>query len=132
MRVRAIVEPARSLGRSADDLQGPALEGTLQVDANPNATPGTFSYAVIAHTRLQGGVVGVASAFVPLQVDKPWITAEVGKARTEQGTPTALTVKLKPAAGKTAACRVVLVGLPKGVTAQEVDAAEGSEAVTYH
>ncbi|HLQ36437.1 MAG TPA: hypothetical protein VK348_01450, partial [Planctomycetota bacterium] len=112
--------PGISSGQVAID--GKSDAGVLPLDANGEAALGTFQLPIVGTATVRGANLEVAAgAFVPLLVDKPWLTAQAGKARTEQGKPVALKLGLERQRELTGPLHAVLLGLPRGVTTTELD-----------
>ncbi len=68
-------------------------EGHIPINATGNAPFRTWKIAVVGSANV-GGQVSVSSALTDLEVGARWVTATIGKMRTEQGKPGKLSVKL--------------------------------------
>ena len=130
VRVRALWNPP-GVSAGLITLDGKTDSAVFPIDANSNATLGTFPFAIVASTTQRGGNGDLCSAFFDLRIEKPWIGAELGKARAELGEATELVVKLKPQPEITSPYKAVLIGLPRGVTAPAQDLAANAESVRF-
>ncbi|HEX6812645.1 MAG TPA: PPC domain-containing protein [Planctomycetota bacterium] len=119
VRVRALWNTP-GIGSGQVAIDGKQDRGEFPLNANGGATTGRFPIALVGQARFRGGSVEVCSDWFDLQVDEPWLTAEPGRVRTEQGVAAELRVKLKPARTLAAACKAVLLGLPRGVGCEPV------------
>lgn len=130
VRVRALWTPP---GLSAGEVvvEPGHEEATLSLSASGSAMLGEFPFAVVGTAYLRGGRLQVASDFVTLTVDEPWISGKLGAARTEQGAGVAMRATCKfthAAAGKAKVC---LLGLPRGVTADPVEVEPGADTIVF-
>lgn len=120
IRVRALwTPPGVNAGQVV--IAGKSSEATLPLEATTAAMLGTFPLAVNAACSRGGGVLDLASDFTELRVVDPWVTATVGKARGKQGETVELRVQLACKQALEGPCRAVLVNLPRGVTATELE-----------
>lgn len=115
VRVRALWNPP-GLSAGQVEIDGKADRGTFPLDASGSAMTGRIPIALVGQARSRGGSVEVCSDWIELQVDEPWLTADVGKVRTEAGVAATLRVQCKAVRPLTGACEATLLGLPRGVT----------------
>lgn len=108
-----------------------ATQGDLTMDANASAATGTYRMAVVASSTHLGGTLECASAFVDLRVEEPWLGGEIGKARTEQGAAVELPFSLQPTDKVKGPVQAVLLGAPRGVTAEPVEVPAGASTGTF-
>lgn len=108
-----------------------AQTGELTMDANASAATGTFRMAVVASSAHLGGTLEGASSFVDLRIEEPWLTGEIGKARTEQGAPVDLGFTLQPSDKVKGPVQAVLLAAPRGVKAAPVEVAAGATSGTF-
>ncbi|MEZ5966533.1 MAG: PPC domain-containing protein [Planctomycetota bacterium] len=130
LRLRALWSPP---GVSAGDVvvEADRDEATLPLSASPSAMLGEFPFAVVATVYARGGRLEVASDFVTLSVQQPWLTGSLDDARTEPGAGVELRASCKleqPATGKV---RARLLGLPRGVTADAVELDSGATSLVF-
>ena len=104
-----------------------ATETTILINANNNAPGGTKRIAVV------GSSAGytVCTALTPVTVEAPWVTFDVTKAETEQGKPVELVVNVTQAQEYEGTYKAELLGLPKGVTAPQLDLAHGTTELKF-
>ena len=120
VRVRAVwTPPGISCGQVVID--GKSEAGVLPLDANGEAPVGTFQLAIVGAATWRGGNLEVATGYVPLAVDKPWLIAQPGKARTEQGKPVALRLALERQRELPGPLHAALLGLPRGVASVDLE-----------
>lgn len=120
------VPPGVTAGQS--NVDGPGDRTSVPLSADGNAMVGRFPIAVVGETRLRGGTIVVATDFVELQVDEPWLTASAGAVRTEPGKDVDVRITIAPKNPLAGECRVQLLGLPRGVLcATGVCAATGGD-----
>ncbi|HEX5053492.1 MAG TPA: PPC domain-containing protein [Planctomycetota bacterium] len=128
VRADGFTEPVRvrslwttpGLGAGQVVVDGKSDSGELPLSANGGAMTGRFPIAVVGEARQRGGSVEAYSDFVDLQVDEPWLTADVGRARTEPGTGAELRIALAPKRPFTGTSRATLLGLPRGVRSEPI------------
>lgn len=116
------------------NVDGAGDRGSVPLSADGNAMVGRFPIAVVGETRVRGGTIVVATDFVELQVDEPWLTASGGEARTEPGKDVDVHVAIKPRNPLAGDARVALLGLPRGVTCEAAacPAAGGEVTLRLH
>jgi len=130
VRVKALWNTP-GLGSGQVAIDGKQDRGEFPLNANGGAMTGRFPIALVGTARSRGGTVEVCTDWIELQVDEPWLTAEPGRARTEPGVATELSVKIKPARTLDAACKAVLLGLPRGVSCEPVQFGPGDAEVKF-
>lgn len=101
-------------------VEAKAEDGTVSLSADGKAATGRFTIVVVGEARVRGGSVVVSSDFVELQVDEPWLTASCADVRTEAGRDVELEITVAKKRDVPAAGRVHLLGLPRGVSADDV------------
>ncbi len=130
IRVRAVwTSPGVNAGQVV--IPGKSNEIVLPVEATSAATLGTFPLAVSGTVGRGGGVLELASGFTDLDVVEPWVTAEVGKARTLPGNDVELRVPLARKQPISGPYRAALLNLPRGVTAPEIDLAADADVAVF-
>ncbi len=128
IRVRALWTPP-GINAGQCTIEANQSEGDLQLSADDGALLGTFPFAVIGSIARRDSRIDNASAFVPLTVDAPWVTARATAVRSEPDRAIELRVALT-ARRPFGAWQGRLVALPRGVVADAVDlAADATEAV---
>ncbi len=120
-------------GITAGEVTVPAgkTEAQLSLSARTSARAGEWKIAGYGYATIGGGILRISSALTPLTVAEPWMTATIGKARTEQGSPTELVVKLKPATAFDGEAEITLSNLPRGVTAPKLKIVADAKEVTF-
>lgn len=119
VRVRALWTPP-GVGAGRLDVPAGRDGDELLLEANANALLGPFPLAVVGVAGGRNDAFEQASAFATVQVEEPFVTARLGRARTVAGQPAELRLQLEPARSWTGAARAVLQGLPRGVRAEPV------------
>lgn len=130
VRLRALWNPP-GLSSGQVVLDARTRAATFTIDAAGAAQLGAFPYALIASVDQKGGVLELASEFVEVRVDQPWLEAELGKVRTEQGAPCDLAIKIERKHEFAGAAAAVLLGLPRGVTATPQTLAPDAKTLTF-
>ncbi len=130
VRLKALWNPP-GLGAGQITVDGKTGTAALLLSATAGAMTGRFPFAVVGQAGARGGVVEACSAFVDLQVDEPWLTADIGRARTEPGTDTTLRVKLTPRRPLPGPGRATLLGLPHGVTCEPLPFATDQQELSF-
>lgn len=97
-----------SLGKGKHDTE-------IVVSARSNAAVKTWPVVLVAEVREGRLVRRVSSQIVQLSVEEPWITATAQRVRTEQGSPTTLSLKLEPTREALANLRLEALRVPSGV-----------------
>ena len=132
VRVKALWTPP-GVGAGEVTVPAGASAGVLPLDANGNAPLGPFVLAVVATSTVGNEGFEQGSTFVEVTVDKPWLTAQVGAARTTAGTPCAVPLELHAEQALQGPLHARLLGLPKGVGAEPLalaaDATHGAFAL---
>ncbi|MBK8098757.1 MAG: hypothetical protein IPK26_16715 [Planctomycetes bacterium] len=130
LRVRPVWAPAGlSVGQTIVDAN--ATQGTLRLEASGDAPVGEFPCLLTTIARVDGAVCEHALPFLMVRVEEPWVRAEPGKARTNQGKNCELPLALTIAKAATAPYPAVLQGLPRGVTAGEQVVAPDATQVVF-
>ena len=112
--------PWKPPGVSAGEVSIAAnrTEATIPLNASGSAAARSWQIAAYGFVTINGGTLRTSSSLVDLTVAKPWMTAKLGKARTEQGVDTTLVVDLQNATPFEGKAIAELIGLPRGVTAK--------------
>lgn len=130
IRVRALsTPPGISAGQCL--LDGGQEETLLQLSASDSAALGNHPFAVVASIGSRGSRLQLASSFVTLSVDKPWLSLRSAGARTEQGKPIALPVDIAVARAPSVPYQLQLLGLPRGVEADALTLPPDATTATF-
>jgi hypothetical protein len=131
LRVRALWTPA-GIAAGQVAVAAAAEGGVLPLEASEGGALGSFPLAVAVGGGPREDPFEVVSAFVAVEVEKPWITAKTARARTTAGAPVDVAVALAPARALAAPYRARLLGLPKGVAAEPIEVAADASEATFH
>jgi hypothetical protein len=123
--LRALWLPS-GVGGGAATIAPGGTDAVLPLDASDSAALGEFPFAVIATGGDRNDPFTIASPFVTVTVDKPWITASARTLRARAGTTAELELALRPAREPAPPCRLRLLSLPRGVSADPVELAPGA------
>jgi hypothetical protein len=104
---------------------------TYQLNATGQAETRTWKIAVLAHAKVEEGLLYVSSQLAPLEVSSPFLSGKMETAWVNPGKPGKLTVSLqqnKPFEGK---AKVKLVGLPDKVSAPDKEITKDDQEIVF-
>jgi len=113
--VRSVWNPP-GVSASTPRLKGDQTEGTLQLDARPNAMVGNWKTALTATATVDGQPITIASPLFTIELAQPYIDFQIAQTRIEQGASGAIEVVASIRTTPEGPTQVELVGLPRGVT----------------
>ncbi len=91
---------------------------TIPLSASGSARPGSWHVAGYGLINRRGGTLRVGTNLAPLEVATQWVTAKIGKARTELGANAELAIDLTKGKAFAGDAKAELLNLPRGVTAK--------------
>ncbi|MCU0862412.1 MAG: hypothetical protein MUC36_01350 [Planctomycetes bacterium] len=131
---RVRVKPAWSppgLTTGQASLERDATNAELPLEAAADAPLGTFPLLLVASTRREQVGVEQALPFVSVQIEEPWSKLERGSARGRQGGTAELRLPITDRLPRRGPAPAVLLGLPRGATAEPVTVAPEAKEVVF-
>ncbi|NNM30414.1 MAG: peptidase, partial [Akkermansiaceae bacterium] len=118
-------------GPTSVDIKKGENEATIQINANGEAPVRSWRICILAEATTKRGPVLVSSRLQTLDVGEPYLGVKIEMAATQPGKNTDMLCKieqLKPFDGN---ARLILQGLPHGVSASEVSITSDSKEVIF-
>ncbi|MCB9782375.1 MAG: pre-peptidase C-terminal domain-containing protein [Candidatus Omnitrophica bacterium] len=115
------------VGATSAQIAEGATQTTLTLDAKGNAALGMSQIAVLG----KSGGIEVSSPLIDLEIQEPWVTFEVANVETEQGKPVEISAKVIHKATIEGEYSAQILGLPKGVTAENQSLSMGTEELKF-
>ena len=112
-------------------LEKGSSEAEMTINANSEASPATWNICLVGTLDTPEGPAQISTALVPLTVADPYLGMTIEMAATVPGRDLPLLVKvdnLKEFAGE---AKVKLIGLPHGVSAEDVPLAHGQSELRF-
>ena len=106
-------------------------EAMYNFSANSGAEVRTHQIALIGSTGVKGGTAYVSTQLTPMEIKDEFTTASMALAKTTQGYPTEVKVKLTQKVEFPGTAKVELLGLPSGAKTTTVDMTKGSKELTF-
>lgn len=106
-------------------------EGAITISANGNAPTAKWKTCVAGTVDLGKGATWISTGLVELEVAQPFVAGTLVRTFVDQGSEGSMTLKLEnkqPFEGK---AKVALVGLPQGVTANEMEVTKDDKEVKF-
>jgi hypothetical protein len=115
--VRMLATPA-GISAGTVTLRAGQHEGSMALSARSNAAVGRWPVVLVATATVGGVARTVSTGILTLEVEEPWITARLSRARIEQGASAPFTITLERRRAFDGLVRAELGRLPKGVSAE--------------
>ncbi len=96
-------------------------EGVVTISANRDAALAKWKICVVGNADFGKGPVWVSTQLGEIEVGAPFVSGQIQRTFCDQGDGTNITVKLEHKAEFAGKAKVTLLGLPPGVTAEEVE-----------
>ncbi|MCA8973589.1 MAG: PPC domain-containing protein [Planctomycetes bacterium] len=123
--VTALWLPA-GLSASTVRLTGDNTAGTMSFNANSRAATGRWPIVLLASATIDGVVQTVCTEVLMFDLQEPWITAKLPRARIEQGGRAVYEIELERNREFEGVVRAELGRVPKGITAEIPEIAAGA------
>jgi hypothetical protein len=102
-----------------------------RLNANGNATMRKWKIAIVAGAKVGTAVTYASSQLAGLEVAAPFLAGKLATTSVERGKTTKVTCSLEQKAEFDGKAKVKLVGLPSGVTAEEVEITKDSKEAVF-
>jgi hypothetical protein len=106
-------------------------EGAITISANGNAPVAKWKTAVAGSLDLGKGPTWISTGLVELEVAQPFVAGTLVRTFVDQGSEGTMTLKLENKAPFEGKAKVALVGLPQGVTANEIEVTKDDKEVKF-
>jgi hypothetical protein len=106
-------------------------EGKVTISANDNANLATWKVCVVGSADFGKGPVWVSTQLGDLQVAAPFLAGKIDRTFVDQGSETAVTVKLDQKEAFDGKAKITLQGLPAGCTADPQEITKDDKEVKF-
>ncbi|MBK1826270.1 PPC domain-containing protein [Haloferula rosea] len=106
-------------------------EAEYELNANGDIQPGDWKLVVQGQANAKEGPLFVSSAFVPLTIAEPYLTASIDLGATEQGQDVAVLCKLETNQKFSGKAKAELIGLPHGTSTQVLEFSHDTKQLTF-
>ncbi|HEY2341654.1 MAG TPA: hypothetical protein VGH90_01435 [Chthoniobacteraceae bacterium] len=107
-------------------------EGKVTISANDNANLATWKVCVVGSADFGKGPVWVSTQLGDLQVAAPFLAGKIDRTFVDQGSETAVTVKLDQKEAFDGKAKITLQGLPAGCTADPQEITKDDKEVKFN
>ena len=104
-------------------------EGVVTISANKDAPLSQWKICVVGNADFGKGPVWLSTQLADLSVAAPYVTGQVQRTFCDQGDGTVVTVKIEHKIEFAGKAKITLLGLPPGVTAEEVEITKDDQEV---
>ena len=107
-------------------------EGTITISANGDAPLHKWKICVVGSADFGKGAVWMSTKLVDLEIVEPFVTGGLTRNFIDQGDAGTITLKLDQKIPFDGKARLVLLGLPQGVTSEEVEITKDDKEVKFN
>jgi len=128
VRVRLLYNPP-GIGAGQVNITGD--KGYLPINASGSAPISKWKVAVVGRVYARGSFTEASSKLVDLEIQAPWVTARLGRARAEQGQKTEMTVTLTKKRSFKGKVKAELLNLPTGAKTVFPEIDENTKSIKF-